>query len=204
MQFSDSFTLIYQESCDDSTIQEFINDLNGNGVSSTTVIQNHKGLINCPELFIPTMIIAGVSAGFLNEAGKELFQLFKAKLGSFTTKTMKRPRIEPVLYGVGGVRKSDNPYSLVFSICAKAKNDREFKLLIPKYNVDTNYNEIVSSYLDFLYYYNEGVISEIDIGLDLSRVQIIGAAFVHFNTDTKNIEWVDYLPKDVRERMTPN
>ncbi len=63
-----------------------------------------------------TAIVVGVSTGFLNEMGKDLYQHLKKQLADLTTKTMKKPRIEPSVYGNSGKIDKNNPYSNAFSI----------------------------------------------------------------------------------------
>ncbi|EGR1102533.1 hypothetical protein EFU27_18810, partial [Vibrio cholerae] len=130
---------------------------------------------------IPTTVVAGISAGFLSEVGKDLYQMVKDKISSLCTKTMRKPRIEPAFLGTEGKISPNNPYSSAFSVYSDAGLGRRFKLLVPKYSNDVDYNKIVHAYLDFLKDYNDGLVSEKDIGLDLEKTMISSTILVHFN-----------------------
>lgn len=169
MQFPEGVSLVYSEDLRDSNFEEFAENLRNNGIPALATSRPESGPYACIEWLIPTAIIAGVSAGFLNEAGKELFQLLKRKLSDLTIETIKKPRIEPVMLGTEEKISKDNPYSSAFSIYSEASMGRRFKLLIPKYSRSIDYNRIVYAYLDFLKDYNYGVVTEADIGLKLSR-----------------------------------
>ena len=201
MSFPTGISLVYVESFEDDNFHKFTNDLNEIGIQATVESIPHPGPQACIEWMMPTAIIVGISAGFLNEAGKELFHLLKKKLTALTSETIKKPRIEPVMLGTKGKLKEDNPYSSAFSICSEAKMNRRFKLLIPKYSIHTNYDKIVLSYLDYLKDYNDGLVTEADIGLE-SSTSSPSIILVHYNESTNRIEWVDHLPSHVRKKLT--
>ncbi|TOI28875.1 hypothetical protein CGI63_22460, partial [Vibrio parahaemolyticus] len=72
---------------------------------------------------------------------------------------------------------------------------------VPKFATEVDYNKIIHAYLDFLKDYNDGLVSEKDIGLDLETVMISSTILVHFNDANQQIEWLDHLPSHVREGM---
>jgi len=199
MVFPDGISLVYVEALEDDGLHNFTNELKQAGIPANIESRPNPGPQACVEWLMPTAIFAGISAGFLNEIGKDIYQSVKAKLADLTTKTMQKPRIEPVMHGSKGKQASDNPYSSAFSIYSEAKMNRRFKLLIPRYSADVDYNKAVYAYLDFLRDYNSGLISELDIGLDLSKVNHLHTILVFFNETTNCIEWVDHVPAHVRK-----
>ncbi|WP_206747585.1 hypothetical protein, partial [Vibrio lentus] len=201
MKFPEGVYLFHTESLKDQYFDEFVADLNVHGIKASVHSRREPGLYACNEWLIPTSIVAGVSAGFLNEAGKDLYQVAKSKLAELCTATIKKPRIEPVLIGSEGKINNNNPFSSGFSIYSETNMGCTFKLLIPKYSAQIDYNKIVHAYLDFLKDYNDGIVSKIDIGLDLSTILPSSTILVHYNESTKSIEWLDHLPAHVREGM---
>lgn len=201
MSFPDGVYLFYVESQHDKDYDKFSDELSKIGVPSVTSSRPDPGFYACNEWLIPTTIVAGISAGFLNEVGKDLYQTVKNKMSGLCTKTMRKPRIEPIFVGTEGKLSSNNPYSSAFSIYSDAGSGRRFKLLVPKFSTDVDYNKIVHAYLDFLKDYNDGLVSEKDIGLDLEKVMVSSTILIHFNGVTQQIEWLDHLPAHVREGM---
>ncbi|MEZ9930796.1 hypothetical protein AB4455_02310 [Vibrio sp. 10N.261.46.E12] len=202
MKFPEGVYLFHIESLKDQYFDEFAADLNAHGIQASVHSRRDPGLYACNEWLIPTAIIAGISAGFLNEAGKDLYQVAKSKLAELCTTTIKKPRIEPVLIGSEGKINSDNPYSSGFSIYSEANMGRRFKLLIPKYSAQVDYNKIVHAYLDFLKDYNDDIVAEIDIGIELLTILPSSTILVRYNESTKSIEWVDHIPAHIREGMS--
>jgi hypothetical protein len=198
----DGVSLVYEEAFEDDYFHKFAKGLNQEGIPAKVDSRPNPGPQACIEWLMPTAIVAGVSAGFLNEIGKDLYQLLKAKIADLTIKTIQKPRIEPVMYGSKGKLVNDNPYSSAFSIYSDAKMNRRFKLLIPKYSLNVDYNKAVHAYLDFLKDYNRGIVSEIDIGLDLSVIRPMQTIPVCFNEARNCIEWVDHVPAHVRAAST--
>lgn len=202
MSLEQGLSLTYIESLDDGSFDNFAEKVELEGIPVTLKRRPEPGPYACVEWFLPTAIMAGISSGLLNEAGKDLYQALKRHLVDLTTKTMKKPRIEPTLYGRGAETESDNPYSLGFSIYSEAGLRRKFKLLIPKHSEDNDYEKIVCAFTDFLREYNNNNITEADLlGLDESIVILPSTILVHYNESTGSIEWVDHLPASVREKF---
>lgn len=151
------------------------------------------------EWLIPTAVVFFVAKsyfdGFLKEAGKDHYQLLKSKLSKTATKIMQLPRIEPVLFGTKGKLREDNPYSHALSIYAEANDGSTFKLLLPKPSYRPDYEQIIFSFLNFLYDYHEGVKALGDIGFDNSIQPPGRTILVHMNEESKKIEWVDHRQK---------
>jgi hypothetical protein len=199
MSFPNGVSLVYVESSEDANFLKFASELNEIGIETTVDSIPDRGPQACIEWMMPTAIMAGISASFLSEIGKDLFHQLKKQMANLTSETIKKPRIEPTMFGTKGKLSTENPYSSAFSIYSEAKMNRRFKLLIPKYSINSDYDKIVFKYLDFLKDYNEGVVTEADIGLDLSS-RIPSTILVHYNETKGIIEWVDHIPSHVREK----
>lgn len=157
------------------------------------------------EWFIPTAIFAFIGKAyfeeFLKEMGKDHYKLLKSSLTELTQKTIRQPRLEPVLMNTSGEIGQDNPYSMAYSILAEGKDGYSFKLLIPKYSPDIDYESIVLRFMEFISDYHS--IGELSAASEQIRKSCSprGTILVRFNLDTGAIEWQDHVPPEVRERM---
>lgn len=187
--------LIYNENLPSDLFEDFEKSLASEGLNLEVQAKPDNGPFACAEWFIPSLIIAFIAKsyfdGFLKEAGKDHYALFKKKLSETTQKAMQIPRIEPTIFATEGKVSSNNPYSLAFSIFAEANDGKRFKLLLPKPSDSNNYTEIVNTFLDFLNDYHSGVKSLENIGFNSEHRIMAGHIFVHMNQITKQIEWLD-------------
>ncbi|MFQ1835581.1 hypothetical protein ACK36Q_16340 [Aeromonas veronii] len=200
MNIEQGVFLIYTEAFEEDIFHDFADDLNQSGIPTMVASRPDPGPQACLEWLMSTTIVAGISAGFLSEMGKDLYQHLKVKLSNLTIETMRKPKIEPFLIGTKCKVFDNNPYSNAFSIYSDATDGNKFKLLIPKYSLDADYNKIVFAYLDFLQNYNQGAISALDIGYDVSKNGYSSIVLVHFNESTNRIEWLSPIPSYVREQ----
>lgn len=149
------------------------------------------------EWFLPTAAIIFISKSyfdaFLKEAGKDHYHKLKKKIASATIKTMSLPRIEPVILGTEGKIRRSNPYSMALSLYAEANDGNKFKLLLPKPAEQIDYSLIVSSFLDFLYEYHEGVKLVTDIGFDSNSMAPGRMILVSYNSESSKIQWVNHF-----------
>ncbi len=199
MKFPDGVVLVHVEALEDQDFYTFAENLNQNSIPAVVNSRPNPGPQACMEWLMPTAIVVGVSTGFLNEMGKDLYQYLKRQLSDLTVNTMKKPRIEPSVYGTSGKINRDNPYSNAFAIYSDTKAGDKFKLLIPKYSLRTDYSRIVGAYLDFLQNYNLGLVSELDMGFDSSKCVYTNTVLVRFNESTNQIEWVNPIQSHIAE-----
>jgi len=150
----------------------------------------------CAEWFMIPAIAAYIAKsyfdGALNELGKEHYFKLKRALSSMAKEVMAKPKIEPFIVSTPGKVNPDNPYSLAFAIHAQTNDGRVIKLLLPKQDMNIDYEEIVSNFLDFLERYYSGVASLESVGCDVGLSPREKTIFVHMNLETKEIEWLDH------------
>lgn len=202
MNYTAPLSLVYIEEFKDDAFGSFSNELKKNGIVSTLISKPNPGPQAAIEWLMPTAVIVAISTGFFNEIGKELFTLVKDKVGSLTLSTVKKYRREPKLLASSNDKIKN--FTPAFSIYSESKNGLDFKLLLPEYSENIDYNKTVHTYLDFLDDYNDGVISEKDIGLDLSHPLHMKVITVYYNEETNRIEWIDPLPSHIRKIMNGN
>lgn len=195
----------YVERIPSDFFDEFELDVVHNSLELQIESRPEDGPFACVEWFLPTIVIAFIGksyfGAFFKEMGKEHFHILKKSLSKLTQKTMERPRIEPVLMGSPGKIDKYNPYSLAFSIVVEADNNYSFKLMIEKYSDNKNYNDVVEKFLDFISEYHLLDINS-DAHKEIERSGIPrGKVLVHLNSETNNIEWLDHIPSDVRNKL---
>lgn len=155
------------------------------------------GPFACPEWFLPAAIMAYISKSyfdsFLSEMGKDHYRILKENLSKMLNKLMPKPDTEPHLVTSSENKLSNsNPFSLAFAFYADTNDGRKFKLLLKKYSTGSNYQNDVDQFLLFLEKYYSGDIELRDIGFDESARIPSKDIFIHYNKDTKKIEWLDH------------
>ncbi len=187
--------IVYNEHLPGDLFEELAGELSGGELTLAIESRPYDGAYNCPEWFILTAaaVFIGKSYfdGFLKEAGKDHYEVLKAGLGRLATKLMSKPKIEPVVIGTKGKVSSNNPFSLVFSVYAEAEDGYRFKLLLPKPDEANDYEEMVAAFLEFLHDFHSGKKSLEDIGFDSVSTPPGRHIFIHLNSSTKQIEWLD-------------
>lgn len=157
------------------------------------------------EWFLPTAVIAFVAKSyfqeFLKEMGSDHYKALKLSLTKLTKKTISQPRFEPVIMGSKGKIRQNNPYSMAYSITAEGKDGYNFKLLIPKFSPDVDYENIVVKFMEFISDYHH-IDGNSAASLEIEKSGSPGGIIlVHLNPETGVIEWLDHVPPEVRERM---
>lgn len=189
--------LIYVEGISSELYVDFEKALHNPNIHIAIESRPPSGPQACLEWFIFPIVAAYIAKPYFKalfgEMGKDHYLLLKEKLSETASKVMLQPKIEPVLLGSAGKLSTENPYSLAFSIYAEANDGKKFKLLLPKKpSVQSDYNEIVNIFLDFLSEYHAGIKQLDEIGFDSSITPPSGLIFVHVEPITKRIEWLDY------------
>ncbi|MCI5146412.1 MAG: hypothetical protein D3923_13005 [Candidatus Electrothrix sp. AR3] len=192
---SPDIAIVYHESIPGEMFSGFVATIANDGLDIIVESRGDLGPQMSVEWFGMAAIMAYVSKPYfetiLKEMGKDHYQSLKKSLGLLTAEVMRKPKIEPVIVGPNGVKKSNNPYSLAMYILAEVNDGYEVKLLLPKPSKNHDYEEIVVTFMDFLEEYYSGVRSIESIGFDSCSTST-SIIFVHMNPETKEIEWLDW------------
>ncbi len=187
--------LVYCESFPEELVSDFKNSLEGFDFKILTETRADDEAYACTEWFIPTAVMLFLSKPYvetiMSKLAEDHYDSVKKTFARLTTKTMSKPRIEPVIIGTPGKLSNENPFSLAFSIYAQANDGNTFKLLLPKPSEKVDYTKIIYSFLDFLNNYHSGVKYLSDIGCPEGVRYPSNTIFVHVNTETGKVEWLD-------------
>lgn len=189
--------LIYEDRIPSEIFDDFDKELQNSNIRVVIESRSPNGPQACLEWFVLPLVAAYIAKPYFKslfgEMGKDHYLILKKKLSETAGKVMAQPKIEPVLFGSSGKLSMENPYSLAFSIYAEANDGKKFKLLLPKSSsVKTDYNELVSIFLDFLSEYHAGIRQLEEIGFDAHSNPPSGLIFVRVEPNTKSVEWLDY------------
>lgn len=189
--------LIYEEHLPNILFQDFKEDLSNDKITVLIESRPQSGPQACLEWFIFPLVAAYISKpyfqAFFGEMGKDHYAILKKKFSETTKKVMQLPKIEPTLVGTAGKVSKNNPYTLAFSIYAEASDNRTFKLLLPKPEEETDYDEIVEIFLDFLSEHHAGIKTLGEIGFNENKRPAGSLILVRVNPNTKSIEWLDHM-----------
>ena len=198
--------IFHLDRIDKSFFSSFESEIEHSGLDLKIDGRPDPGPYAAVEWFIPTAIVAFVAKSyfeeFLKEMGKDHYKALKSSLTKLTTKSIRQPHLEPVLMGTPGKICQNNPYSMAYSIMAEGKNGYNFKLLVPKYSPDIDYEDIVISFMEFIADYHlicDGSAAALEI--DKSKCPG-GMILVHLNPETGMIEWRDHVPLEVRASLS--
>lgn len=188
--------LVYDNYFGDELGSEFTLGLNRKSVN---IMTRKYGVYDepqmCAEWFLPSLITAYIAKPYfeamLQELGKEHFQLLKKKLSNIGSDTIKKQRIEPTFVATQGKISGSNPYSHSFSIMAESSEGFTFQFLIPKYNEDCDYQNLIYKFMDFVNDYHLGLLPDFEVK---ARDIVSRRVFVHFNENTKKIEIAQFKP----------
>ncbi|ELM3752832.1 hypothetical protein ACET96_06075 [Aeromonas dhakensis] len=204
MQQKPHVSIIYLDSIDRTFFGDFETEVEHDKLELKIHERPEPGPYAAVEWFLPTAIIAFVAKAyfqeFLKDMGSDHYKALKSSLAKLTKKTISQPRFEPVLMGTKGKVRQNNPYSMAYSIMAEGKDGYNFKLLIPKFSPDIDYENIVVKFMEFIAEYHVNGHSAASLEIEKSGSPG-GIILVHVNPETGVIEWLDHVPPEVRERM---
>ncbi len=124
------------------------------GVDVQIVELDPPGPMAGVEWLMPTLVIGFVASsyfgGFFQEAGKDHYLLVKEQFKKLYAKVAGPDAPEITLIGSAGKVKPVQPYSLYFSLVGQGPNGVSVKLLLKKPLSQTEYDQSVEAFLDFL------------------------------------------------------
>jgi hypothetical protein len=116
------------------------------------------------EWLMPTFIIGFIASsyfgGFLQEMGKEHYLLVKQQFKKLYPKVAGPDAPEVKLIGTQGKIRTDQPYSLYFSLIGEGPNSVQIKLLLKREVSQIEYENTIDKFLDLLSNLNCGSIDE--------------------------------------------
>ncbi len=142
------------------------------------------------EWFLPTALVVYISKSyfdaFLKEMGKEHYHLLKKALIKLKSKLC-----EFKLTASKGKIAKESIYTFSFSIYAEADNDKRFKLLIQKDISDSEFEEIITSFLDFLASYNDKTLSQTALNNLITSEASSKTILIAYNLKKRALESVE-------------
>lgn len=134
--------------------EEFRRIASAPGVDVQIVELDPPGPMAGVEWLMPTFVIGFVASsyfgGFFQEAGKDHYLLVKEQFKKLYAKVAGPDAPEIKLIGSAGKVKPVQPYSLYFSFVGQGPNGVSVKLLLKKSLSQTEYDQSVEAFLDFL------------------------------------------------------
>ena len=189
--------LFHTRSIPSEAFAEFLQVVSTEGLSLQVEARDDDGPQAALEWLIPTAFIAYIAKpyfdGFLKEAGKDHYALLKVGLKSLYGKLVGPGAPQLTLVSSKGKLKSEQPYSLVYSIVAEAGADLRFKLLLERSATRVEYEEVISSFLAFLDAYHAGALGSTTLD-KLKRTRVVcRTLLLAFNPTSGQIEPIDPL-----------
>jgi hypothetical protein len=189
--------LIYVDTISADSFSEFARDVAAEGLNLHVESREISGPYAALEWLIPTAVIVYVSKsyfdGFLKEMGKDHYALFKRGLNGLYEKVLGAAAPEVTLVSSAGKVKSDQPYSLYYSIIAEAGEGLKFKLLLAQSASAEEYQASVAAFLAFVETYHANTMEHANREL-LDKSSVVGGTILlGYNLDTRRLESLDPL-----------
>ena len=151
------------------------------------------------EWLIPTAVVLYIGKsyfdGFLKEMGKDHYSLLKSGLKTIYTRLIGSEAPKVTVIATQGKARESQPYSLIYSLMAEAGPNSRFKLLLQSGASQSEYNDTVASFLDFVSSYHAGTLDSHSIE-SLSNTRAFGGTkLLAYNPKARRIEPVDPMPE---------
>lgn len=194
--------IVYLEGMEQNYFDDFVSEISKPNLDFEITTRPALGPMAAVEWLVPTVVTAFIGKAyfseFFKELGKDHYLILKESLKKLTTKTIKQKRLEPVLIGTTGKIKTNNPYTMTLSIIAEGNNGHTFKLLLPKFSQQFDYEGTTEKFLELIAdYHLSGTASKIAEETKKSNIPR-GTILFHLNPETQEIEWLDHTPKNLK------
>ena len=181
--------LIYADTISADSFSDFVRDVAAEGLDLRVESREISGPYAALEWLIPTAVFVYVGKsyfdGFLKEMGKDHYALFKRGLNGLHKKVLGADAPEITLVSSAGKVKSDQPYSLYYSIIAEASEGLKFKLLLARSASAEEYQASVAAFLALVESYHANTLEHSNRELlDQSRV-VGGTILLAYNLDSR-------------------
>lgn len=177
---------------------DVVSELNKQGIITIPILRENALFASATEWILPTAVVVGFviksyADGFLNEMGKEHYQVFKAgikkiirKLNGYESKIISTKPLH-----------NNNDQSLVFSIETISKTGKRIKFLFNKDVPLTDWDTYIDSAVDLMeQHYNQ---DENELDRQIAKVEqpVSNPIFIKYNRQSLRWEVVD-MQKMVR------
>jgi hypothetical protein len=151
------------------------------------------------EWLLPTAVIVYIGKsyfdGFLKEMGKDHYALLKAGFGKLQSKLLGSEAPKMTIISTQGKTRSDQKYSLMYSILAEAGEGINFKLLIQREITEENYEQVIAAFLEFLQAFHSNSLTP-EKAIELSQARVVGrTVLLAYDPEKKVIVSVDPIPR---------
>jgi hypothetical protein len=152
----------------------------------------------CYEWLVPTAIIIFIGKSyfnsFLQEMGKDHYQLLKKAFISLRGKLVGKNAPQVTIVSTAGKFSSNSKYSLVFSVIAESNDNFKFKLLIQSKVNEAEYEKIISSFIEFLDEYYSKSLNANTLNYIIER-RFGKTVLCAYDFETSRLEFIDPRPK---------
>lgn len=133
--------------------------------------------------------------GIFKEIGKDHYTAVKASLKPLWSRLLGPDGPKMVVVGTQGKVRSDQPYSLVYSIVAEAGPQLRFKLMFPSNLSEHEYEEAVTAFFSFLTdFHGQSLADSMVAKLQSARV-LSGTVLLVYDQAMATLRVVDPLSK---------
>ncbi len=184
------------------TFRDFVDTIASEKLDLRVESRERDGPYAGLEWLIPTAVIIFIGKSyfdaFLKEMGKDHYHVLKAGLKALRTKVLGPSAPKVSVVSSSGKISAARQYSLTFSIMAEADERLRFKLLLRDGSSESDYEQVIETFLAFLAAYHEHSLGPQMIDkLKAARV-VGGTLLLAFDPDTKTLEPVDPVPTKSR------
>jgi len=184
----------HEDDINSSIFNSFVNTVSSDKLSLEVIEVPKSGPMAGVEWLLPTATIIIIAKpyfqSFMSEMGKDHYILLKKGLNNLRGKFFGKDVSQRVLVTSSNAQnKVKNKYSFDFSIIIEAKNEKNFKLLIPKEVTQEEYENTINVFLDYVeqYYDNK-------INIDDDKFIFGKTALLTYDKKLGKLEFINPLP----------
>jgi len=197
----------YMEGIPDEEIEAACVDFSSAGLKCESRKIDAPGPWMAHEWFIPTAIVLYITnpylKSFLGEMGKDHYNLLKEVVPKLWKRFFGANTKVPEIAVISGRAIRNVEYTHTFSMTATSNDGRELKFMLAESINEEDFVTSAEAFLDFLCKHYRGD-SEAVIPRHLNIKGIDDHLFVCLSRETREICFLDPLPKEVREKMAHN
>ena len=195
-QQSTHLGISFTERFDTDITRAFVDSLKFQDLVVELDIRSEEGPYASLDWLIPTAIVLFITqsyfAGFLGEAGKDHYVLFKEKTKKFAQKMAEKDKEYSILYASAPPRKlSDDDAAKSFSICAELPSGITAKLIIKHGRGALEREREVDAFINLVHMLNTGDLLLDDIPGSKPVSEMRKIAYMIFDPEVGDVIFVD-------------